>query len=191
MKLVNMVDLKSTPYLWVIGSSPIVSIQYTKKSKNMFKNSRLVGSLLSPFKKLTSKQTANLKPRRLKNRFAVLLQQKRLSKFFYKRYRQGTSLTSLEKKIDVALFRANFCSSIRAARQAILHKKVLVNTQILERPNYILKPGDIFSISSKTYSPLKLSRKSPSFEINYATSTAIYLFPPQFVTTPFQWQKSN
>ena len=99
----------------------------------MFKNYKLVGAVLSPFKKLTPKQKASLKPKRFKNRFASLLQKKRLMKFFY--HKDG-KIANLEKKIDVALFRVNFCSSIKSARQAILHKKVLLNNMPLLSMNY-------------------------------------------------------
>lgn len=164
----------------------------------MFKNYRLVGA--KPFKKLTAKQTAQIKQKRFKNRFALLLQNKRMIKLFYQK---NGKISILEKKIDVALFRVNFCSSIRSARQAILHNKVLLNDKPLLTPNYILKPGDIFSITSplslvqspesinvseqKSYSVKKLSRKNPSFEVNYALKTAIYLFPAQFIPSSFKF----
>jgi len=156
----------------------------------MFKNYRLVGAILSPFKKLTTKQKASLKQKRFKNRFALLLQRKRLIKFFYQKHGK---ISELEKKIDVALFRVNFFSSIRAARQGILHNKVLVNNIPLLSTNYSLKPGDIFELSTPicNYQLPKLSRKTPEFEVNYATRTAIYLFPPQFIATPFNLNISN
>ena len=52
----------------------------------MFKHYRLVGAILSPFKKLTTKQKTSLKQKRFKNRFALLLQRKRLIRFFYQKY---------------------------------------------------------------------------------------------------------
>ena len=150
----------------------------------MFKHYRLVGAILSPFKKLTTKQKTSLKQKRFKNRFALLLQRKRLIRFFYQKYGK---IADLEKKIDVALFRVNFFPSIRAARQGILHNKVLLNNVPLLSTNYILKPGDVFELSSplSTHQLPKLSRKTPGFEVNYATRTAIYLFPSQFIATPF------
>lgn len=51
----------------------------------------------------------------------------------------------LEKRLDFALFRAMFASSIRQARQFILHGNVKVNGLKITSPGYELKPGDIFS----------------------------------------------
>ena len=191
----------------------------------ILKKSRLVDAYLSPFKKHKTKESFGLKAKRFKNRFALLLHRKRLFRFFYslrsstlKNHSQG-SHSMLERKIDVALFRVNFCSSIRGARQAILHRKVTLNNRCLVSPYYFLKPGDIFAIQSESISMQnamkytsmqsnakhnsmrnamkhnsmrngvkhKLSRKTPSFEVNYATLTAIYLFPAQFIATSFQW----
>jgi ribosomal protein S4 len=135
---------------------------------------------------LTPKQKLILKPKRFKNRFSTLLQQKRLLKFFYQKP-GSAKVTTLEKKIDVALFRVNFCSSIRSARQAILHGKVFLNNQPLSNANYFLKPGDSITMKSGARLHSKLSRKTPSFEVNYAIMTAIYLYPSQFIVTPFQW----
>ncbi|AOA62984.1 37S ribosomal protein, mitochondrial [Komagataella phaffii CBS 7435] len=52
----------------------------------------------------------------------------------------------LEKRLDVALFRAMFASSVRQARQYIIHKYVSVNGVVMRHPNYELKPGDVFSV---------------------------------------------
>lgn len=51
----------------------------------------------------------------------------------------------LEKRLDFALFRALFASSIRQARQYILHGNVRVNGVVIKSPGYTLKPGDVFS----------------------------------------------
>lgn len=51
----------------------------------------------------------------------------------------------LEKRLDFAIFRSMFASSIRQARQFILHGNVKVNDITIKSPGYELKPGDIFS----------------------------------------------
>lgn len=50
----------------------------------------------------------------------------------------------LEKRLDFALFRAMFASSVRQARQFILHGNVYVNDVKITQPGYELKPGDVF-----------------------------------------------
>ncbi|CAB4252301.1 similar to Saccharomyces cerevisiae YNL137C NAM9 Mitochondrial ribosomal component of the small subunit [Maudiozyma barnettii] len=52
----------------------------------------------------------------------------------------------LEKRLDFALFRAMFASSVRQARQFILHGNVTVNGLKIRHPGYILKPGDMFYV---------------------------------------------
>jgi len=50
----------------------------------------------------------------------------------------------LEKRLDFALFRAMFASSVRQARQFILHGNVFVNDIKITQPGYQLKAGDVF-----------------------------------------------
>ncbi|CCC71116.1 hypothetical protein NCAS_0G02290 [Naumovozyma castellii] len=52
----------------------------------------------------------------------------------------------LEKRLDFALFRAMFASSVRQARQFILHGYVKVNGVVIKHPGMTLKPGDLFSV---------------------------------------------
>lgn len=52
----------------------------------------------------------------------------------------------LEKRLDFALFRALFASSVRQARQFILHGNVHVNGIKITQPGYTLKPGDVFNV---------------------------------------------
>lgn len=52
----------------------------------------------------------------------------------------------LEKRLDFALFRAMFASSVRQARQFILHGNVTVNGLKIRHPGYTLKPGDLFHV---------------------------------------------
>lgn len=52
----------------------------------------------------------------------------------------------LEKRLDFAVFRAMFASSVRQARQFILQGNVFVNGIKIAHPNYTLKPGDVFRV---------------------------------------------
>lgn len=67
----------------------------------------------------------------------------------------------LEKRLDFALFRAMFASSVRQARQFILHGNVFVNDIKITQPGYQLKPGDVFHCSpEKVLSALGASKPS-------------------------------
>ncbi|KAJ5317226.1 hypothetical protein PENANT_c045G03502 [Penicillium antarcticum] len=52
----------------------------------------------------------------------------------------------LERRLDVAIFRAMFASSARQARQFVIHGAVTVNGQKMRHPSYLLNPGDLFQV---------------------------------------------
>ncbi|KAK6512838.1 mitochondrial 37S ribosomal protein nam9 [Arthrobotrys conoides] len=52
----------------------------------------------------------------------------------------------LERRLDTAVYRALFTSSIRQARMMCLHGKVYVNGVKMPHAGYMLNPGDMFSI---------------------------------------------
>lgn len=67
----------------------------------------------------------------------------------------------LEKRLDFALFRSMFASSVRQARQYILHGYVHVNGIKIKQPGYTLSPGDIFSVKpEKVLSALGATKPS-------------------------------
>lgn len=69
----------------------------------------------------------------------------------------------LEKRLDFALFRAMFASSVREARQFILQGNVTVNGLKIRHPGYILKPGDLFHVKPDKVLQALGARK-PSFK---------------------------
>ncbi|RHZ50358.1 mitochondrial 37S ribosomal protein uS4m [Aspergillus thermomutatus] len=52
----------------------------------------------------------------------------------------------LERRLDVAIFRAMFASSTRQARQFVVHGAVTVNGKKMRYPGYLLNPGDLFQV---------------------------------------------
>ncbi|PYI04212.1 30S ribosomal subunit S4 [Aspergillus sclerotiicarbonarius CBS 121057] len=52
----------------------------------------------------------------------------------------------LERRLDVAVFRAMFASSARQARQFVIHGAVTVNGKKMRYPGYLLNPGDLFQV---------------------------------------------
>lgn len=62
-------------------------------------------------------------------------------------------LIALESRLDVVLERCAFFSSIRLARQSVIHKRVQVNKKIINTPGYWLQPGDVIQVKAlKGYS---------------------------------------
>ncbi|KAI2635545.1 alpha-L RNA-binding motif-containing protein [Xylaria nigripes] len=52
----------------------------------------------------------------------------------------------MERRLDIAVFRALFASSARQARQFCVHGAVKVNGKIVPYPAYRLNPGDMFQV---------------------------------------------
>ncbi|KAK6525699.1 mitochondrial 37S ribosomal protein nam9 [Arthrobotrys megalospora] len=52
----------------------------------------------------------------------------------------------LERRLDTAVYRALFASSVRQARMMCLHGKVMVNGIKVPHAGYMLNPGDMFSV---------------------------------------------
>ena len=52
----------------------------------------------------------------------------------------------MERRLDMAIFRAMFASSARQARQFVVHGFVNVNGKKMKHPGYMLNPGDMFSV---------------------------------------------
>jgi len=56
----------------------------------------------------------------------------------------------LEKRVDTAVFRAMFASSISQARQFVVRGKVKVNGKKVTQPNTRLRPGDMFHVDPES-----------------------------------------
>lgn len=66
---------------------------------------------------------------------------------FYKGQVTKNILSILERRLDVVLFRSNFTKNVVSSRQLITHKKILVNNKYITSPSYMVRPGDIISVS--------------------------------------------
>lgn len=55
-------------------------------------------------------------------------------------------IESIERRLDIVLYRSKFCHSIRNAQRFITQGNVLVNKKITKSISYILKKGDLISI---------------------------------------------
>lgn len=70
---------------------------------------------------------------------------------------------TLEKRLEFAVFRAMFASSIRQARQFILGGHVKVNGVTIKHPSYPLQSGDIFNVTPEKVL-LAMGKNKPSLE---------------------------
>lgn len=70
---------------------------------------------------------------------------------------------ALEKRLEFALFRAMFASSVRQARQFILGGHVKVNGVVVKHPSFPLQSGDVFNVKPEKVL-LAMGRVKPGLE---------------------------
>ncbi|MBP5624104.1 MAG: 30S ribosomal protein S4 [Lachnospiraceae bacterium] len=58
-------------------------------------------------------------------------------------------MTMLESRLDNVVFRMGFARTRREARQVVGHKHVLVNGKCINIPSYLIKAGDVITLSDK------------------------------------------
>ncbi|ODV79970.1 alpha-L RNA-binding motif-containing protein [Suhomyces tanzawaensis NRRL Y-17324] len=70
---------------------------------------------------------------------------------------------ALEKRLELAVFRSMFASSVRQARQFILGGHVSVNGVVIKHPSFPLQAGDIFNVKPEKVL-LAMGRVKPGLE---------------------------
>jgi len=108
----------------------------------------------------------------------------------------GTNLLILlERRLDVVVYRMGFAASIKAARQFVLHKHVMVNGCVVNVPSYLIKIGDQVEVREESkqipavQSSMKLaSRKKelPWLEVNKPKLAGTYIAYPTREEIPLQ-----
>ena len=58
-------------------------------------------------------------------------------------------MVMLESRLDNVIFRMGFARTRKEARQVVGHKHVLVNGKCINIPSYLIKAGDVISLSDK------------------------------------------
>lgn len=122
-----------------IAQTSYVTPKFAKKNNSYKKRYRNTHNAVKSFKVFYG----NLRKKQIKNKIAQTLKnQKKLKseKLFL------SFLKHFERRLDVVLVRASFCSTIRFAQQIIKHKKVKVNNYVIRNKAYLLNPGDHIKI---------------------------------------------
>lgn len=90
------------------------------------------------------------------------------------------TFAALEKRLDFAIYRSMFASSVRQARKYILTKHVKVNGVTILHPGYTLKPGDVFSVTPERVLEA-LGAKKPHLKESYKIDKEQVIKWAQFV----------
>ncbi len=56
----------------------------------------------------------------------------------------------LEMRLDALVLRSGFARTIAQARQAVVHRHILVDGKIVDKPSYRVKPGQIIQVKPKS-----------------------------------------
>ena len=56
----------------------------------------------------------------------------------------------LESRLDTVVYRAKFATTVFSARQLINHGHIKVNGKKVNRPSYLVKPGDVIEVKEKS-----------------------------------------
>ncbi len=101
-------------------------------------------------KKLSTYGELLLQKQRLKVYYGLTEKQLHLSFVDAKSGKTQTDqklLRNLEFRLDAAVYRSGLAPTIHAAKQFVVHRHILVDGKIVDRPSYRLRPGQVISIN--------------------------------------------
>ncbi len=106
-------------------------------------------------KKLSEYGQQLLEKQRLRSYYGVM--EKQFSKYVERAKKSddqtGHALIKiLESRLDNLVYRLGFASSIRQARQMVVHRHILVNGKRIDIPSYLCNPGDVIGLKEKSQS---------------------------------------
>lgn len=111
-----------------------------------------------------------------KIRYTYLVSEKQFAKYYHEAARRkgvtGTILLQLlESRLDNIVFKAGFAVTRKQSRQIVNHGHVLVNGKRVDIPSYLVKPGDVITIKSKSSDYIKSVTDSIDMAIAFAWMT--------------------
>ncbi len=141
-------------------------------------------------KKITEYGLQLREKQKVKRYYGVL--EKQFKNYFFKASKMkgitGTNLLILlERRLDVVVYRMGFAPSIKAARQLVLHKHILVNGKTVNIPSFLVKIGDKIEVKEKSkqldivQSSMKLAARKkelPWLEVNKPKLEGTYVAYP-------------
>ncbi|MHC1737864.1 MAG: 30S ribosomal protein S4 [Ignavibacteriaceae bacterium] len=107
--------------------------------------------------------------------------------------RTGENLVKiLEKRLDNVVYRLGFAPSRKSARQIIRHRHIIVNSNLVDIPSYLLMPGDVIKIKDKSkkldliHDSLKRVKEHvyPWLSVDKANLTGTFLQVPERSEVP-------
>ena len=133
----------------------------TNRSRKQVRESRALGLALTPkavryFEKRPYGPGEHGRTRRRQDSdYAVRLKEKQRLRAFEEARRTagltGENLVELlEMRLDALVLRAGFARTIQQARQVVVHRHILVDGKIVDRPSFRVKPGQTIQVKPKS-----------------------------------------
>jgi len=134
--------------------------------ENVFNHPKALKRGIKNHRKLSEYGKRLLEKQKLKAYYGLLERQFR--RYVREAMRAGTNpgevlLQNLERRLDALVYRLGFASSMRQARQMVVHGHILVNGARVDRPSYRVEVGDLISLKES-------SRKNELFAGNFQSS---------------------
>lgn len=119
-------------------------------------------------KKLSNYGMQLLEKQRLRAYYGVM--EKQMRNYAEKAFKSGQQpgeflIKTLETRLDNLVYRMGFASSIRQARQMVVHGHITVNGEKTDIPSFLLKAGDCVALKGK-------SREKVLFKENFENTLA-------------------
>ena len=125
-----------------------------KKKWNLFKKRLKYRREIKPEKRNKFFQKRLFEKQQFKN-FYGIIPEYQLKNLFKKLSKKDNKINTfknfvliIESRLDINLLRLRFARTIFHAKQLINHKKIKINNEIVSKPNFLLKKGDIISLNN-------------------------------------------
>jgi small subunit ribosomal protein S4 len=139
---------------------------------NVFNHPKALDRGVKQHKKLSEYGEQLMEKQKLKAYYGVL--EKQFKRYVFdalnsKQKSEEILIQSLERRLDNMAYRLGFASTLRQARQLVVHGHILVNGKRIDIPSYEVKLGDTLSLREK-------SRKNELFTGNFVNTDNSYSY---------------
>jgi small subunit ribosomal protein S4 len=139
---------------------------------NVFNHPKALSRGAKQHKKLSEYGEQLLEKQKLKAYYGVL--EKQFKRYVFealnsKKKSEEVLIQSLERRLDNITYRLGFASTLRQARQLVVHGHILVNGKRIDIPSYEVNQGDTLSLREK-------SRKIELFSENFVSTENYYSY---------------
>jgi small subunit ribosomal protein S4 len=137
---------------------------------NVFNHPKALDRGVKQHKKLSEYGEQLLEKQKLKAYYGVL--EKQFKRYVFealnsKQKSEEVLIQNLERRLDNIAYRLGFASTLRQARQLVVHGHILVNGKRIDIPSYKINAGDTLSLREK-------SRNNELFSQNFVSTDNSY-----------------